>query len=588
MTTMIFKWTRALSREGFTTTNFYFSDMHKSTYYVKRIARPHYIAIISNYSDINEFSLATSTFDMSYGAWLVIFIYNGYGSDYCHNPPGNIFHLKYNTEMLVRCGKENILREWYSINSNRTEIIDIAKWNLKDGITDKISNSHYGEIKSNLQGLTIKAVVVKDNKFVTINKDGQLDGVVGKIMRELCSSLNFTFDIVSEVPNNGIWNPKFNNCSGAIDELCSKRADIAFSDFTMTSLRLNVIDFTIPLLVSKNCLFIKKPKRFFIKWSSYFLTFSLTLWIAVFGIIIVTTILLVFIKKQNGTDRCFVNLLSDNFLEIWGIICQQGLADFPDNSSLRIVYFSLFILAVVLLAAYSAALISFLTSNMQIVPFRTLEDFIDDGTYQLAVYYASSDYELFATSKDPMIQELKKLMIDENKLPETTIEAFRMVCTNKKLAMYTSIVRKEAVNSQIPCSVVAIPTGRIENLAIVLSKHNPFTDIINFNLQKFINNGMMYRLKDKIFNKNFNFVSQPQPVRINSILLLIMFIIIGVVLGVLILILEKCIFAYNSKKSLMVDHHISLIKSSGFYLQKKNNVQFSRYYFNRKIAPVRY
>lgn len=271
MTTMVFKWTRALSLEGYTTTNFYFSDMHESTYYVKRIERPHYIAIISNYSAINEFSLAASTYDMSFGAWLVIFIYNGYGFDYCRNPPGNMFHLRYNSEMLVRCGKENILRKWYSFNNNRTEIIDLAKWNVNKGIYDQISDPQYEEKKNNLHGLNIKAVVVKDNKFVSVNKDGQLDGVVSKIIRELSLSLNFTFDIVSQVSNNGLWDPKLNTCSGAIDELCSKRADIALSDFTMTTSRLNVVSFTIPFLVSKNCLFIQKPKRFVIKWSSYFL-----------------------------------------------------------------------------------------------------------------------------------------------------------------------------------------------------------------------------------------------------------------------------------------------------------------------------
>ncbi|KAI4485058.1 hypothetical protein M0802_012816 [Mischocyttarus mexicanus] len=440
------------------------------------------VPITSVISIIFFILIATSNFDMSFGVWLVIFIYNGYGFDYCHNPPGNIFHLKYNSEMLVLCGTENILREWYSINNNRTEIIDVAKWNMKKGITDKISNALYEKKRDNLQGLTIKAVIVKDNQFISVDKHGQLDGVFGKIVKELSFNLNFTFDIVSQVAENGIWNPKLNICTEAIDEICSKRVEVALADFTMSSTRLSVIDFTIPLAVSKNCIYIQKPRRFVIKWSSYFLTFTSTLWIAVFGILIVSTILLVFIKKQNGSDRCVVHLLSDNFLEIWGIICQQGLADFSGSSSLRIAYFSIFILAVILSAAYSAALISFLTSNIQILPFRSLETFVEDGTYQFAVYRSSSDYDMFTNSKDPIAQKLKKLMIDEEKLPLTTEEAFKIICKNKKIAMYSSFARKEIINSKIPCSVVAIPIGRMESLAIILSKYNPFTEVINYQI----------------------------------------------------------------------------------------------------------
>ncbi|KAL2749286.1 glutamate receptor 2-like [Vespula maculifrons] len=60
--------------------------------------------MIYNYKAIKEFSLATSIFDKSSAIWLVIFLYKGHGTNYCLSPP----------EMLVRCGKENMLREWYS------------------------------------------------------------------------------------------------------------------------------------------------------------------------------------------------------------------------------------------------------------------------------------------------------------------------------------------------------------------------------------------------------------------------------------------------------------------------------------------
>lgn len=142
----------------------YFYELQESSYYIDHFVRPHYVAIISNQNAYNEFSLATNKFHMSYPTWLVILTYEEHGYDHCHDPPGNVFHLRFDSEMLVRCGKENILREWYSIESNRTEIDDFATWSMKGGIVKMVRDSLY-ERRYNLKGLIMRAVVVKVRYF---------------------------------------------------------------------------------------------------------------------------------------------------------------------------------------------------------------------------------------------------------------------------------------------------------------------------------------------------------------------------------------------------------------------------------------
>ncbi|XP_046828254.1 probable glutamate receptor [Vespa crabro] len=475
MTTMIYKWRRALSRE------------------------------------------ATSTFDMSSAMWLVIFLYKEHGTNYCDSPPGNIFNLKFNSEMLVRCSTGNILREWYSIHINRTEINDVATWSLERGITKTVPESLY-ERRHNLQGLIMRAVIVKD---------GELDGIYGRILKELCATLNFSFNIVSEVEEHGRWNPKEKTWSGAIAELYTGRADISLSEFSMTNDRLNAVDFTNPVLISKDCLFFREPEIFAIKWSSYFLAFAYSVWIAMFGVLIAASILLIFLKIKNGTDRKIKHLLSDNFLEIWGIFCQQGISEFVDKSSLRIAYFSVFLLVTVLSAAYSAALISFLTTVSHILPFDSLESFVQDGTYQLSVFRGTAYYDKFANSEAPLAKKLMKLMLKEDKLPLTVLEGFTSICDNQKLAIYTFDEMKKSIDPKIPCNVVRVETGHVNNVAIVLSKHNPFTGIFNFQLQKFFDNGIMSRLKNSPFEKKSNDMIEHQPVPLTSVLSLLIFILIG-------------------------------------------------------------
>ncbi|XP_046828144.1 glutamate receptor 3-like isoform X3 [Vespa crabro] len=571
MATMIFKYRRTLSREGVASTNLYFSQLHESSYYLKHIVRPYYIVVISNYNAMNQFSLATSTFDMSSAVWLVIFIYKESNSDYCHNPPGNIFHLKFNSEMMIRCGTENILQEWYSVDTHQIEINDVATWSSKKGINKMVPDFIY-ERRYNLQGLIMRATIVKGSLFTIKNKDGELDGIFGRIIRELCVALNFSFNVVSEVEEYGRWDPERKIWSGGIAELYTGRADISISDFIITNDRLKVVNFTLPFLNSKNVLVIRVPENLRIQLSSYFLTFTLSVWIAVFGVLIASSIFLIFLKIKSTTKCKIAYLLIDNFLEIWGIFCQQGIADFSYKSSLRIAYFSIYLLVIVFWAAYSAALISCLMSVINVLPFNSLESFVADGTYQLAATRGSAYYDKFANSKDPLAEKVMKLMLNVEKLPITDHEGFEMICKNWKIAIYTSDQVVGVENLKIPCNIICIETGHTDSFAIILSKSNPFIDVINFQLQKFIDNGIMNHLKDTIFKKKSHDVIKHQPVLLISVMPLILFFFIGVVLSTFILIIENYIIVHKEKNISMVDR-ITSIKCSEFYVKRKKCIR---------------
>lgn len=95
-------------------------------------------------------------------------------------------------------------------------------------------------------------------------------GLYGKVLDELTDSLNFTLDIVSEVNEHGMWNGENRTWSGVMGEVVSGRADFAIADMSMTSLRIQYVDFTLPLIISRNSLFIKEPGICGVKWLGYF------------------------------------------------------------------------------------------------------------------------------------------------------------------------------------------------------------------------------------------------------------------------------------------------------------------------------
>lgn len=62
---------------------------------------------------------------------------------------------------------------------------------------------------------------------------------------------------------------------------------------------------------------------------------------------------------------------------------------------IRMVQLSIHLTAVVVMAAYSAALISFLAIKTFAMPFTTMEGLLADGSYRFAVVGDSADYSLF-------------------------------------------------------------------------------------------------------------------------------------------------------------------------------------------------
>ncbi|XP_066598041.1 glutamate receptor ionotropic, delta-2-like isoform X2 [Prorops nasuta] len=558
MMTLIHGWTRDLSRYGVVVLDLVFASMDKSTRYFNKIVRPLFVVLITSREDFEEFSKALRTYDLAFGAWLVLFWKFPHGQiDFvCKHPMGNPLRLRFNTEMMVLCENERVLNEWYSIFENKTERIKMAIWK-PTGDFDLFRNisRDLNERRRNLRGRVLRAVVVQGGLFVEVS-NGVLNGSFGTIIKDLCELLNFTVKIVSQVSEYGRYDWKRDKWSGAIGEIVEKRADIGIGDFSMTSYRMDVVDFTFPLKMSPNRIYYKQPS-FGIKWSSYFKVFETDVWLSILILIITTPLLLAFMQVTRRSDVKLTRLISDIYLNVWGIFCQQGVSEFPMKFSLRLAYFSLCIAAFSTSTYYSARLISFLTVPYITHPFTTLEGFVKDGTYKLIVVRGTADYDMFRYSKDTLAQKMKSLMLPSNSLPTSDLEGFKMVCEGR-LVFYTSEeVRKSIDSWLIPCKISSVDAGRIDSLAIALSKRNQFTGIINFHLQKFLDNGVLIRLlytktrrKQTLQTYNYHEVQFPD---ISPLLAILAG---GIFFGATIYIMEKYIYESYWRKSILIDSSI--------------------------------
>jgi len=106
---------------------------------------------------------------------------------------------------------------------------------------------------------------------ILTNFDGNYVGsMYVKMLDELKYTLNFTFKIVSQKDEYGVWNRHNHTWSGAMAEIVSGNADFAMADMSVTSFRMKYVDFTLPLIISKTCLYIREPEVCGVQWLGYF------------------------------------------------------------------------------------------------------------------------------------------------------------------------------------------------------------------------------------------------------------------------------------------------------------------------------
>ncbi|XP_066598107.1 glutamate receptor ionotropic, delta-2-like [Prorops nasuta] len=565
-------WQLQFSKKNVLSLTMDFPDITKhANKYKRRIVRPLFVVLITSPESFDQFIYTTQNVDMSFPIWLIIFMpyLDNPFHDFCEYPKENIFNVKFSTEMLVFCYGHTSLKEWYAVRDNLTRTFELAHWTPTTGLQLTTNESLYHR-RDNMFGDTLKIATVAYSPFSTV-KDGKLFDLFGEVLGELSRGMNFKMEIMPSVEGYGSYNKEMGKWTGVIGELVSGQADVGVAEFTMTTSRLDVVDFTLPLLLSKNRLYIRGHSNASVQWSAYFQAFKSDIW-SVIVVLIITTPILLTVMKTRGVIAA--RIISENYILVWGIYCQQGLSEFPTNSSLRLAYFSIFISALIVSSAYSASLISFLTVTTTTLPFNTLEEFAAARSYKLAVYKHSAEYDMFMNTQDKVLQEMSNLLMPRDELPIMLFGGFKYACT-KKVAFYTTEVMLKTINRQLPCKIYYIESGRIDSLAMALVKGSPYTGLINYHLQRFRDNGMLNKLKGNHHSKAAMAESRHDAVGLWGIAPILAVLAGGIILGIFLLLLEKLHYLCGEerKKTRVSDPDNQYTNHPDFLIKKKTKIE---------------
>uniref|UniRef100_A0ABD2WTK4 Ionotropic glutamate receptor L-glutamate and glycine-binding domain-containing protein n=1 Tax=Trichogramma kaykai TaxID=54128 RepID=A0ABD2WTK4_9HYME len=515
---------------------------------------PLQMIVLSSIEDLQIFRNFSNGYPMGRRRWLVIMENSAELLDYCHSPgENNTLNLTFDTEMLVWCENEATINEWYCRANGLVDVHRVANWSLGTGLVQVEQRSLWQRRRS-LDGARVRIATVKDTAYDSLTSlatyDGDaarqrqqqqqsaptLLGLFGQTLRELSDTMNFRVELVASETMYGNYDPATGGWSGVIGLLAQRRIDLGVAEFGRSTDRLEVVDYSSPLVLTRMNLYFEQPTVSAITWSSYAQVLENKIWYASCTLMIVCSVLISFMMTMFRKEGIF-SLIVENLFIIWGIQCQQGLPVFPSERSLKLAFFSLFVLFLVINIAYSATLTSYLAVNVPVLPFSNEQEFLENRSYNLTLLRGNLYHDFIVRSPDRFVERIRERLKRVEELPYSMIDAVSQVCT-EKVVLYTNEIFVDKIGPLIPCQITAIDTGRLDSAAFTMTKGNPYRRIFDYYLENYRSYGILKVLKSRYLPKREAHRSVYKPVKFTSIVPVLTMFLAGSLLSLTLLALE--------------------------------------------------
>ena len=191
------------------------------------------------------------------------------------------------------------------------------------------------------------------DKYKTIDMT-ELDGFYNDVLIYLQNRMGFIPVIILAKPD-----AQFNEL---VDGVANDLFDTVMSSIIITEQRNSIVDFSVTLLPSSIRVIIRKPTSIQLDFFFFFKPFSWKLWLLILGTLLYSSILLWYFQWQNHRR------LRNNFRNGIGRIISYTVHTLLNRGASPIIFtragrfltFGLYILQIILFAAYTANLVSFI------------------------------------------------------------------------------------------------------------------------------------------------------------------------------------------------------------------------------------
>ncbi|EZA54910.1 ObirIr93a [Ooceraea biroi] len=409
-------------------------------------------------------------------------------------------------------------------------LIDSGTWmpTLGANLTDVI----FPHVAYGFRGIKLPIATYHNPPWQTISLSNtgekEYGGLVFDVVKYLGKKLNFTYSILSPMSNRTV---KFTHNetqvdvilasttrkipSEIIDMVVAKKVLFAACAYTVNDRGRDEINFTLPIFMQTYSFLTAKPGQLS-RALLFTAPFTKETWACLAASILIIGPTLYLIHKYSPYSR--TSGLTSSWQCVWyvyGALLQQGGMYLPHSDSARFLVAIWWLTVMVLVATYSGSLVAFLTFPNMDTAILTVEDLIahkhrltwgfPNGSF-LEQYLKNAEEEKYHIMFERAIihnasQELE--VIESVKAGKHVLIDWR---STLRFLMRTDMLSTEG------CSF-SLSTDEFmdEPIAMIISQDNPYTKIINAELHRMHESGLMTKwiteqipMKDKCSDSSVN------------------------------------------------------------------------------------
>ncbi|KYM99095.1 putative glutamate receptor [Cyphomyrmex costatus] len=253
---------------------------------------------------------------------------------------------------------------------------------------------------------------------------------------------------------------------------------------------------------------------------------------------------------QNKDKRKNVSF-NEHLFYSFGNLCNQGyIPQYLDGKS-RMLEVSLGLFCSVICMSFGAVLFIHLSKSVFVPPFDSFTTLVTNTKYNVIGLKGSTAEAMFKINEDPFLQAKKteRLM-----LASTFEDMHKMACFSKKekyVIFQTEAMYKVIGNIMCHLTTIGEPYAKTWVTSGIV-KNFKYKRSIDLGILKLMEIGLLNVLKKRWLENNFKHYyaedDTPKPIELHQVSLIIAVMCCGTIIALIILIIEKIIFAYKLKQ----------------------------------------
>ncbi|CAM1331323.1 Uncharacterised protein g10546 [Pycnogonum litorale] len=420
---------------------------------------------------------------------------------------------------------------YHDFESNSTRSSSIGNWSEQHGLR---ASRTLSECCINITGARIKIATMNEPPwtFITEDKDGKYvhSGFLIDILQMLTASLKIKYELSYNQENDfGSIHNSDSSWTGIIGELQQKKADIGLILLEMNGDKMDILDFSPVIIYDGPTIIIPKAQGYF-NWTGYLLPFEWDVWLSIILIYVIVSCLLSFATTRKNK---YMQAAKKQFWTLLAVSPQQGVKT-PKNISARVFFITYAFFMLLITQMYNSIVISFLTVSRNQLPFTDVQGLVD------------SDYKWIVKKGSDMDREMaqyfpktvKKETIEEKKVQvKTAKEGLSLLNKYSKVA-YLSLQNEAHYLTRGTCNYTFIDIfseKQVSFLHLAYPKHSIYQEVINRQLVKMAEGGMLSRLLKKYTRSTMNCYQKERlaPFNLNQVILPFLILIAGTIFSAL-------------------------------------------------------